>query len=163
VCQMCTRNGLCVVRAFESLLRFAAGARRPHRCTRAVQRSVLLCPCPRGQPPRLLLVRCKPQSRTRCGAVRTDVDGWLAAMPHPHAHLATREHSRRCLGCYYLCAGAARSSNGERSVATDVVAVRAETGAFEERMEQIRARLRSEGRDFEAKLNQVRRTCGFST
>jgi hypothetical protein len=30
-------------------------------------------------------------------------------------------------------------------------------------MEQIRARLRSEGRDFEAKLNQVRRTCGFST
>ena len=124
---------------------------------------MLLCPCPRGQPPRLLLVRCKPQSRTRCGAVRTDVDGWLAAMPHPHAHLATREHSRRCLGYYYLSAGAARSSNGERSVATDVVAVRAETGAFEERMEQIRARLRSEGRDFEAKLNQVRRTCGFST
>ena len=106
------------------------------------------------------LQTAEPHTR---GAVRTDVDGWLAAMPHPHAHLATREHSRRCLGYYYLSAGAARSSNGERSVATDVVAVRAETGAFEERMEQIRARLRSEGRDFEAKLNQVRRTCGFST
>ena len=83
--------------------------------TVVLERSNAACCCPRVLAGSHLAccwsARSKPQSRIAahesCGAVRTDVDGWLAACRMCMHMLATREHSRRCLGYYYLSACAA--------------------------------------------------------